>query len=392
VGEALLWIPRVILAPLYAINEYALRRPIYALIGSGERAHSMAYIERFFQPVPDFHWLPSAVVQSQMTSMFGAGFTWTNAFVPHNQVRVTAMTFGPGYVDAFGRVRYTAGNFHVGVRGGYYDRLDQPFYGLGPLTTAQDLMRYHFQRAHVFALLDWIPTEHLQLETQAGYNHDATGPGAAPSIAPAVEENAALAPGFGTLDVLNTRARVTVDSRSAYREATGLRLVLDGMAGFNALNTSQSFVVGSAELQGSLEVMHPGRVLVASVYVADSATLGGAPVPFTYLPALGGAQHVGFTPGRFVGQSAVLAELRYRYPVWAVVDAVWSTSVGNVFGQDFRGFDFADMTASFALGFSIHLERLLSPVEVLLALGTTRFDGPFAIEGFRVYFGINRGL
>jgi hypothetical protein len=130
---------------------------------------------------------------------------------------------------------------------------------------------------------------------------------------------------------------------------------------------------------------------VGSLYIADSSDLGGEPIPFTYLPTLGGPRHFGFQPGRFTGQSAAVAQLEYHYPVYTHLDAEWISSVGNVFGPHLRGFDPKLLTASFSVGFRT---RFLGSdaFEMLFGVGTTTFDQPFGIDSVRFAFSVDRGL
>jgi hypothetical protein len=41
-----LWIPRVLLAPLYFVHEYVVRRPVGALVKTAERDHWVDLVER----------------------------------------------------------------------------------------------------------------------------------------------------------------------------------------------------------------------------------------------------------------------------------------------------------------------------------------------------------
>jgi hypothetical protein len=151
------------------------------------------------------------------------------------------------------------------------------------------------------------------------------------------------------------------------------------------------FVYADALLEGGLEVLHPDRVLTLSVYAAQAWALGIAPVPFTHLPTLGLYQQQGYVYGRFVDQSAVVAELDYRYPIWQYLDALLLASTGNVFGTNFAGFDPRLFTACFGLGVRTRFAGR-DALEALVAVGTKRFDEPFGIEGVRLYVGINPGL
>ena len=44
-GDIALWVPRVVLFPLYLVSEYLIRRPLGWLISTGEREHWPSYAE-----------------------------------------------------------------------------------------------------------------------------------------------------------------------------------------------------------------------------------------------------------------------------------------------------------------------------------------------------------
>lgn len=401
-GEALLWVPRVVFAPLQLVTEYGLRRPVRAVVAGIESSHLPAYVGAVFSPTPSFSWMPSASFDFGFAPMFGAGFTWNHALVQGNQLRVVGTTGGLDYVDVSARDRITIGTVRLGVRGAYFDRPDRIFYGLGPYSQWANLSRYRRRFADAFALFDWLPTSHFQLNAEAGYRADSTGEGVRgmhiPGQPPPATitdrfdvQDPAMVPGFGPLNLFLAHGVVTLDSRRHITHTSGARLVVDATVGVDVFNQNQRFGVASALLEGAVELMHPGRVLVGSLYAADSQPFGSDPVPFTYLPTLGGTIHQGFRYGRFIGQSALVAEIDYRYPIWTRLDAVWMASVGNVFGQHFEGFRFDALTGSAGVGVRLRMDNS-APIEALVAFGSNRFDQPFGIEGVRLFLGVNRGL
>jgi hypothetical protein len=133
-------------------------------------------------------------------------------------------------------------------------------------------------------------------------------------------------------------------------------------------------------------------VLATRVYVAETASLGGGAVPFLHLATLGWNNHQGFVLGRFRGEAAFLAEVRYRYPVAFFFDVQWIASVGNVFARDFSDFSAGALTGSFGVG--LRTRRTGDdPLEVTVAIGTSRFDAPgFGIDSVRLYLSTTRGL
>jgi hypothetical protein len=128
------------------------------------------------------------------------------------------------------------------------------------------------------------------------------------------------------------------------------------------------------------------------VYAADTQPLGSEAVPFTHQIILGGpAHHQGYLYGRFVGESAVLGTVAWRWPIWDQMDIFLQGSVGNVFGRHFQGFDPRLFTASLGLGMRTRVDNAAS-FQFIVAAGTRRFDEPFAIEGVRFFASVNPGL
>ena len=126
-----------------------------------------------------------------------------------------------------------------------------------------------------------------------------------------------------------------------------------------------------------------------------------SPAPDSEIPAaeeplrlslLGGFEAMrGWFVGRFRGESAAVFTLNYRYPIWYGLDGDIYLEAGNAFGPRFEGFDPARLFGSAGLGFRTAGNRDLS-FDVILAVGTSRFDEPFQLNSFRLALGLNRGF
>ena len=120
--------------------------------------------------------------------------------------------------------------------------------------------------------------------------------------------------------------------------------------------------------------------------------VGESAIPFTELTTLGGHQLMrGFLTGTFRGRSSLAATLEYRYPVWSFFDGSIFYEVGNVYDQLFEGFEPASLRSSFGLGFRTVQSRNVS-LDLLFALGTSRFDEEFSVDTARLTFGTTWGF
>lgn len=389
-ARTLLWIPRVLLFPLYAVAQYGVRVPTHAAIEWAEGSHAIAYMARVFHPVPDFSWMPTAVIDLGVLPSVGVHLRWNHAGFQANQLRGTFATGGADFwlADVEDRVRLD--DFTFGVRGYFVTRPDRVFYGLGPLSNVDSKTYYRLTRieAHVFGT--WEPSTHVFLALDAAYRDEHTGEGWEPFIGTRFQLPDA-APGLGHVRLFLADARAAIDSRHDRLGVSGVRLDAHARYAIDPTDRQQQFVQAEVNLQGALEVIRPFRTLSLSLYAADTQPLGSQAVPFTDQITLGRDLHQGYLYGRYIGDSAVLGTLAWRWPVWDALDMFVQSSVGNVFGVHFQGFDPRVFSASFGVGLRTRIDNAAS-FQLIVAAGTTRFDQPFGIEGVRVFANVSPGL
>ena len=388
-GQALLWIPRVALFPLYALTEYGFRYPVRALVRGLEETHAVAYLGRALHPTPNFWWSPSLVVDLGVLTSGGLHIRWERAGLPTNSIRGSFATGGADFWLADLQDRLRVDGFTFGVRGYFLTRPDRPFYGLGPRSDGPRT-NYRLTRREAHAFAAWDPTTHFSLALDTFYRAEDTGDGRDPPISTRFQGQDVV-PGLGSLQLFIADTHVTIDSRHDRLGPSGVRLDVGGRYAVDPFNREIQFVQGEAELQGAIEVIHPDRALVATVYVADSQPLGSQSIPFTHQIFLGRDRHEGFLYGRFIGESAVLGTLAWRWPIWDQMDMFIQGSVGNVFGRHFQGFDPRLFTGSLGVGLRTRLDNA-SAMQLILAAGTNRFDEPFGIEGVRFLVSVEPGL
>ena len=389
VADGLLWIPRVLFLPAFAVAELGVRRPVYAGGEWIDRHRIVPILDRVFNPTPDISWSPTVTLDLGANSAVGVKGKWRNMLVPGHELKASVQTGGESNWRVAARDFWSIGPYaFAGARGDLSELPTRAFYGLGPgspnVPTNFSMARYEgflFQGLQI--------DNHFRVELQEGYRIDRTGPGRAPSIETIFDTGSI--PGFGEVQLAMAMLDFRIDSRRVLEENGGVRLAGNVTYGHDVQNDERSFVVASLDLEGAVEVSHPDRVLAARVYATEAIALGNEPVPFTHLPMLGWQNHVGFIWGRFRGDSAVLAELQYRYPIGYFVDAQWTASAGNVLGERFAGLHPGAMTGSIGVGLRTRRAGF-GPLELTIALGTTRFDQPFDFESVRVYFGTTEGL
>jgi hypothetical protein len=122
-------------------------------------------------------------------------------------------------------------------------------------------------------------------------------------------------------------------------------------------------------------------------------------LPFTELLGAGRREDVpdlelmkGFRPGRLVGKSATAATLEYRWPVWAFLDGVLQTAVGNVWDEyHFEDFRSELLRFSFLGGIRSTNHRDHS-FNLLFGVGTETFEQGAAPNAARILIGGTTGF
>jgi hypothetical protein len=383
-AEVLAWIPRVVLFPLHLVAEYLVRVPIYALLEWAERNRVFALLALLFRPTPDISWSPTLSLEAGIFALPGLQLEWRNLGVAGHDARIAGTFAGTDFFSVAARDRWRAGPFFAGVRGGHSTRPDRAFYGLGP---AAPNVRTNFAetRSDATAFVGMALESHFRGELSAGWARESIGPGRSPAT------QALGVPGAGPFDLVLVSLDLALDSRADAGEDGGIRLAAGATYGLDVGDASNRFLTAQVDLEAAVEIADPHRVLAARAHVAETLPLGGAPIPFLHLPTLGWGDHRGFVGGRFRGEAAVLAEIRYRYPIQYFVDLQWIASVGNVFARDFSDFTPGALTASFGIGLRTRRTGW-DPIEATLAIGTTRFDSNVSIESVRFYVSTTQGL
>lgn len=380
---------RLVLAPAYVVTEYGLREPVYAATSWADRHHVFPILDDIMHPTPDITWYPLLSFDLGVFVAGGAGLDVKNFLARGDSLHATAEIGSPdAWLTSLANT-LERGPLRVGVRWQAFDRSDRSFYGFGPYS-GTDRMKFSERRFEAFAFASADLGRHARIEASEGIRFEKTawvrGFAAAPET---------IVPGFGATHLgvatLDLRADTRPIEDASHDEESGARVDATLTYGRDFLDPERAFVRGAVNAEAAVEVMRPDRILALRGYVVDSAPLAREPVPFLEQAMLGWKDHFGFIWGRFRDESAVLAELRYRYPIAYFVDLMWVASAGNVFARNFSDFELGALTGS--LGAGLRTRRTgHAPIELVFALGTSRFEERFAIQSVRLALVTTEGL
>lgn len=381
--EPLLWVPRVLFAPVHFAIEYGLREPLRWLL----RTIEVERLDAFFtgDALPGVHgaertWWLGVRLRYDHGLLASAGLSLHAHDAPdRNRLDVALELWG---VD---QIRATALGTVVLARDpeAIPDRLEPPprtardrtlltlaltgarrtdriFHGLGWDAPSSPRARYAdaLGEAELGLASRVLREAWLSVGARVGVQRfDSTAyrqEGDRPIEALASDGLFALPPGFEEgYTVVQPWVRAELDTRRERRRAlvhgTGLAASVLGAWAFDAergLEASWARVTGALEL--SVEAL-PERTVALRGLVDVVASSGDDDIPFTEQAALGGARDrlPGFLPGRLIDRSAIALGLAWRYAIWAWLDAELFVDVGNVFGAAFDDFDVERLRLSF---------------------------------------------
>ncbi len=404
-----LWLPRLLLSPAYFVSEFMLRRPLGFAITAAEKAGLPAELYDFFAFGPNHTAgiVPIAFVDFGIEPSVGFYGFWDDAGFEGHQLRLRGSTWGADWLSGTATERFHPNEqFELTLTTTATRRPDHAFYGIGPDTREAALVRYSSDSvdAHAEALLKFGGSSWL--ETRAGYrgvsfghsDYDAARRGQfdyEPSLDEAVASGD-LAEPAGFSDGYRApfaSARLVLDSRSKGGSASGGRLELSAEQGVDLKNEpSSGWLRYGGTLGGFVDLAQRGRTVSLSVSALLADPLGERSVPFTELVGLGGAGMMpGFREGRLYDRSAMVATLRYSWPIWVWLNGSLQAAVGNVFGMRFEGFRAERTRLSTAVGIESSDSRD-SIFQALIGFGTETFESGAQMDSIRVVVGARNGF
>mgnify|MGYP001206771495 CR=1 FL=1 len=400
-GEVALWVPRVVLFPVYVVTEYLIRRPLGAVMTAAERGNWATTLVDFFTFGPDHKagLIPTAFFDFGFQPSVGAYFFWNDAFVRGHDLRLHASYFGSDWLAVSASDRWHVGaKSRVSLDARWVRRPDYVYYGEGARTVQQSESRFLMDTLDVGPSADLALGGGLSYRAQVGarsvYFRDSQY-GKDPSVSDEARAGVFATPagyGSGYTDVYE-RLTLAFDSRPALPSSqSGVRAVAHAEHGNDVSQArGPSWIKYGASLGGAVDLWRD-RVLSLSVAGELADPIGGGAIPFTEEAVWGGVEPLsGFLPGRLHGRSAAAATLVYTWPIWVWLEGRMSVAVGNAFDVGFRDFDPKLLRLSSGIGIQ-STGSADHRLEIILGLGTETFDQRAKVDSFRLAIGGTNGF
>ncbi len=398
-GSWALWIPRVVLYPLYVTNEYVLRRPIGALVRRAERDHWADTIASLFTFGPNGKNViyPTALFDFGLLPSVGVYYAGTDFAVTNNALRLHFATWGLPWLAATAADRYVIdADDTVEVRFDFKRSQDNLFFGIGSEVRDGTQSRYGLERLETSASWRRRLFGESRIRIDGGVHrlsfNDGTccgDPTVAQQVAAGVFDEP---PGFGeTYAAAFAKLDLQLDTRMP-RPAPGSGAYLHAYVRPNFdLHENRSWLHYGGEIGEAVDLTGHQRVLQMQLALGFVDQLAGSTIPFTEYQVLGGELMPGFVPGWLTDRSSAAAQLGYRWPIWSGFDAQTRWTIGNAFDAHLEGLRPGRLRMSWDLGITTSAARDQG-FEVLFGLGTETIDQGAGITSYRVAFGSRQGF
>jgi hypothetical protein len=418
-GDVVLWVPRVVLFPLYVVSEYVVRRPLGWLVSTAERERWPAlFIDFFTFGDRQGGVVPTGMIDLGMRASIGVYAFWNGFLASDNDLRLRATYGGSGSWQLRVADRLALGAGQLTLTGAYEARPDNVFLGIGPDQPDTTRSRYtsNTSRLELTYRVPWVRSSYARVTAELREVELDGDPTCCDE--PSVNEQVELGvfpspPGMNQVyDVAGQVAELVFDSRFP-RFPTGLELGSDyvtppgtgirvgvraravelldqTLATGDAL--ASSWVNYGASLGGYYDLTGQQRSVSATVVVDFVDPIGSGQVPVTDLVSLGGDRPLrGFLSNQFVDRSGTALRLEYRWPVAVWLDGSLLYEAGSVFGSGLGGFDFGKFRNSYGLGVAaVGVQD--HPFQALVAVGTKSWEDGGGYDSFRLVFGTTAGF
>ena len=408
-GKVLLWVPRVVLFPLWLVSEFVIRRPIGALVKAAEAGQWPEAIVSFFtfgdrRQITVF---PSFLFDFGLLPSAGINAEWKYFLADPNTIRLHAATWGPEWLAFRAVDSYALGpTTSVALDASAIARQDNPFYGIGP-RSGDDRSRYQSTRLEVGTRYEWRFWHSSAVKVGLGVRSLSFGSGSCcgdPSLDAVVASGGTPAPpGFGDGYVAEyDRISFALDTRKPRPdEGSGVRVEAHAEGTFAQASQGdqrgpdggrgRSWVNYGASAAAGLDLTGTQRVVSLAVDAELADPLNGQ-IPFTDLVSLGGDVLMrGFLRDRLLDRSALVSTLKYTWPIWVFLDGVIHADIGDVFDAHFEGFEPGLLRVTFGIGVRSNGARD-SGFELLVAAGTDPLENGFHVSSFRLVIGSHHGF
>lgn len=400
-GDVLLWVPRILLSPLYLVSEYVIRRPLGWLITTAEQKQWPSAIANFFTfgPEKTAGVVPTFFLDLGFRPSVGFYAFWDDLLGKGNHLRMHFSTFGKDWLQGA-----IADKIPVG-KDSYFDlrfegihRPDQVFHGLGPRSLQADRVRYGIDKLQARPVFEtfWWKGSRVSIESGIRYvdfRDDACCDDASLEVRIAEGQHTAP-PGYRTgYTAVFERAELTVDTRDPRPASqTGMRLELEIEQASNVRRSTDNWLRYGASIGGFLDLHNNRTVSLSVTTLFVDPISSGATIPFTEQIVLGGSGPMrGYLYGRLNDRSAAIATLKYRWPIWVFLDGAIQGALGNVFGPQLEDFKPNLLRVSSAVGVET-VGTADHTFEILVGFGTETIEHGANVNSARLLFGTNRGF
>ncbi len=437
VAEDALWIPRIVLFPLWVVTEYVVRVPLSALGHAIESDPEVGGVIKSILFAPStIGVIPTAFVEFGFRPSVGLVFFWNDFLAHGNDFRASFGFGGPRYwkVGAADRIPLVSpmgterSKSFIQLEADFLTRSDLLFWGIGPRTLDEDETGYGIRTWGGGGRIHVEPWRGSFFEGWVTGRDTITGAGECADPVTAIDPNQ---PGYSAVrrscdpPTIRNRALQGVRPPPSYGRPyvtvkSGLRFVIDSrlerpapgtgiavdLSGEQVSEIDEPDRAGWFNLAGSLagflDLTGTQRVLSLTFTARMIQPVRGGEdyvLPFTELLGSGRKEDVpdlelmkGFRPGRLVGRSATAVTLEYRWPVWAFLDGVIQNAVGNVWDEyHFEDFEPELLRYSFLAGIRSTNHRDHS-FNLLFGVGTETFEQGAAPNAARILIGGTTGF
>jgi hypothetical protein len=407
-----LWVPRIVLAPVYAAHEYLIRRPFGVLVETAERHEWVERVEDFFAFGPDHSFMvyPTVAYDFGLLPSVGASLHWKHALIERNTFSAHFGTWGDDWIATHADDTYTWDHSKMAetTRAAFVRQLDNLFYGVGPDVTSATKSRYGLDRFDATQMVKRKLAGESALSLTVGARDSELRSGTCcsdPSLSDLIASGAeAMPPGYDASHMtVYEHASLRLDSRDARpAPGTGAYLELHGEDQVD-VNSGDTWVRygGTAGVAVDVNGLQRNIKFLVSTEMVDPVG-PHSDVPFYELAQLGGEDFLtgflggedtmsGFLRGWMNGRSVITGGVAYTWPVWTWLDGQARVSVGNAFDEHLEGFSPDKLRLSADIGLASNSARN-DGIELVIGAGTETFEQGGRITSVRIAIGTRRGL
>ncbi len=393
--DVLIWVPRILMSPLYLTSEFLIRRPLGALTSTVEENQVPEKLVDLFTFGSEGQTVivPTALVDFGFSPNVGVYIRSKDIFFEDNTLAIHY---------AFGGYRWHTATFsdayspigapwEVELVGEFEWRPDGLYHGIGKNSPEAESRFTYWQREGELRYR-WAGYLSSHFELAGGLRSmdfdEETFCDTSVAERIAAGQLNDVPPGFGGYEALRFRMSGAFDTRPERpAPGTGIRLAGRSLYGEGLGDyAGNRWLALGGEAGLFVDLSGAQHIVNLSLHAHDMIYAEGV-VPFTEMFEPSSMEIMrGFRPGRLFGQSTLAGVFEYGWPVWMFLDGFFHFSVGNVFDQHFKDFAFEDLRLSTGFGFRTTGSRDHA-LEFIIGLGTRTLSEGAKPESFRFLVG-----